>query len=150
MAENTDLQSEKKETNVSKEFVFDEEPIKPKWFSNKVITFIGIFGVILIVLGCIYFIKNIWPDLYVIIQGKNTLIFSDNAGMKSDAKRNIILYSSRMYGKLVYLELLGIPGIICLLIFILNYVRQVLAKKRQDERRKKKEQKFNKENSVSN
>lgn len=128
------------------EYIFPEEEIKPKWFKNKTITIIGIIGIVLLIATIVFFVNQIWPSLYEIIKGKNALHFyGDNYLTRIRAEDQIYKGRDFIMGQLVYLELLGIPALVCIIIFVLSFVGQVMAKKRQISRKNKLEKKFYKE-----
>lgn len=158
MAENVDLQSEVKETNESKEFVFDkqedeefvfdEKPVQPKWFKNKVVNIFFIIGVIIIICLAVYFVRKVWPD--VVNYFKERRLYQE--AVRKDESNDMIVHGSyydsakeALAGHAVYFELIGPVGLVCVLVFVVNYLIQVAAKKMQDARRKSQEKKFYKE-----
>lgn len=128
------------------EYIFPEEEIKPKWFKNKAMTIIGLLGIVLLIGTIVFFVNRIWPSLYEIIKGKNSLHFyGDDYITRIMAEKQIESGRDFIMGQLVYLELLSIPALVCIIIFVLSYVGQVMAKKRQVSRKNRLEKKFYKE-----
>ncbi|MDD6572014.1 MAG: hypothetical protein PUF12_06495 [Thermoflexaceae bacterium] len=146
MSENNEEKSEQIQNE--EEFVFDEKPVQPKWFKNKVINIIFIIGVIILLCLAVFFVRKVWPDVVEYFKEKRLY----QQAVKEDHGNDIILHRDHfntvkedLAGHAVYFELIGPVGLVCVLIFICNYLRQLAAKKMQDARRKKKEKKFYKE-----
>lgn len=130
------------------EFVFDEEPVMPKWFKNKVVDVIALIGIIILIGTVFYFIKYMWPDIYEIMRNRKLERYYESKGDTLNAvlaNNRVDESAAAVMGKVIYFEIFGSAGIILLLIFVFHYLLQVFAKKRQETRKKRKERKFNRE-----
>lgn len=136
------------EVQEDEEFVFDEKPVQPKWFKNKVVNIFFIIGVIIIICLAVYFVRKVWPD--VVNYFKERRLYQE--AVRKDESNDMIIRGSHydsakeaLAGHAVYFELIGPVGLVCVLVFVVNYLIQVAAKKMQDARRKSQEKKFYKE-----